>query len=170
MKAKGILAGLLIASSCFASDVSVWFGIGQAKEDVSAEIGLSYKNWGANIYNAGSYDYSDGEVENSRPPHNSYVVEKGRIVGGVIGIDVMYLFPVWKLRPFIEGGLTFKEKRDVAISTAVLDRGTKYTLSKKTKIGVAGGVGAFYRMDNGLTFGMELHTEKGIVGLMGVLF
>ena len=169
MKARGILAGLLIASSCFASDVSMWFGVGQAKEDISVEIGLSYKNWGANIYNAGSYDYSDGEVEDSRPPHNSYIVEKDRIVGGVIGIDLMYIFQVWRLNPFVEGGLTFKEKRDVAISTAVLDRGTRYTLSKKTRIGVAGGVGIFYNLKN-FRLGVELHTEKGIMGLIGVSF
>ena len=169
MKAKVILAGILVAGSCFASEVGMWFGIGQGKEDVSFELGMSYKNWGVNIYNAGSYDYSSGEVNDSKPPHTSYVVEKDRVVGGVIGIDVMYFVQVWKLRPFVEGGLTIKEERDIAVSASDVDRGALYTLNKKTKFGIAGGAGVLYQHKNVL-LGAEIHTEKGIMGLAGVRF
>ena len=168
MKWKTVAVGLLTAGSCFASDVSFWFGIGQNK-DLSMEIGYSYKNYGANIYNAGNYDYAEGEVINSRPPHTSYVVEKGRKVGGTIGMDVMYFVNLWKFRPFVEGGFTVEEKRDIAVSTNILDKGALYTLNRKTKLGFAGGAGLQFRYKL-LLIGVEFHTAKGIIGQVGFAF
>ena len=168
MKVKGVVLGILLAGSCFASEVGFWFGIGQNK-DLSMEIGYSYKNYGANIYNAGNYDYTESEVIDSSPPHTQYVVEEGRRIGGTIGLDVMCFVKVWKFKPFVEGGFTVEEKRDIAVSTNILDKGALYTLNRRTKLGFAGGAGLQFRYKL-LLIGVEFHTAKGIIGQVGFAF
>ena len=162
-----LLPTLFFVASALSSPV-VWFGIGQ-NTDLSMEIGFSYGNWGANIYNAGNYDYAKKDVIDSRPPHTLYVVERDKVVGGIFGLDVMYFIKLWKLRPFIEGGFTITEKRNLAISTNILDRGAIYTLSRRNKLGFAGGVGTIF-IHGLLLIGIEYHTEKGIVGQFGFAF
>jgi len=168
MKLKSIFIGLLIGGSCFASDVGFWFGIGQ-NTDLSMEVGFSYKNWGANIYNAGNYDYGVDEVIDSKPTHTQYVVERDKRISGTIGIDLMYFVNVWKFKPFVEGGITIEEFRDLAVSTNILDRGAIYTLNRRNKLGFAGGVGIQFR-HNLLLVGLEIHTAKGVMGQIGFSF
>lgn len=168
MKFKSVILGVLLAGSCFASEVGFWFGVGQ-NTDLSMELGFSYENWGVNIYNAGNYDYASGEVIDSSPPHTQYVVEEDRRIGGTIGLDVMYFVRLWKFRPFVEGGITIEERRDIAVSTNILDRGARYTLNRRNKLGFAGGAGLQFRHNLWL-IGIEFHTAKGIIGQLGVVF
>jgi len=167
---KKIVFVLLLASTVFAGEKATWIGIGQGKENVSLEWGMRIDRFGVNVYSAGDYDYSEGEVIDYPPPHTNYIRENDRKVGQAHGIDFMYFPLSYKgFTPFVEAGITIQEYRDVAISQDTGDYGRIYSLSKQTKLELAGGIGLFYRYDL-LNIGVELHSKKGIMGLVGISF
>ncbi len=166
---RAIAVIIMILSVLFDDDSygnDFWIGLGQGKEDISYEFGYREGNLGANIYVAGDYDYSYGEVESNEPPHNNYRRENNKRVGQGVGFDIMYFSPYWL---FIEGGLAIEEYRDIAISTGIIDTGVIYTLDRSRRLKIGYGIGVAKHFSNFL-FGIELHNRKGILGMVGWRF
>lgn len=147
-------------------DIDYWFGIGQGREDISVEVGYRNGSIGANVYVAGDYDYSFGEVEANEPPHNNYIRENDKKVGQAFGFDLMYISPYLL---YVEGGIAIQEYRDLAISTGILDTGVIYTLDRSRKISIGYGIGLMGHYKRAL-FGLEVHNKKGIIANIGWRF
>lgn len=158
---------ITLISNSIAKEWSIWLGIGQ-KDGISTEFGIAEGKWGANIFIAGDFDYTAGEVEDNPPPHNQYVRQNNAKVGQAFGIEAMFFIPVKHIKPFIEGGVAIREYRDVAISTGLLDKGVIYTLDRTQKFTLSYGTGFQVNLLRKFILGIEFHNMKGIMAQFGI--